>query len=248
MILSRKHGFIFIKGRKVGGTSVEIALSQLCAPADIVTPITPLDERSRVASGGGARNYSSDAAGEARYLFDVQRTPVAGLIRIRPPTETYFNHMPLTRVLDLYGEGAHRLRVICVERCPYAKVISWANWRLALRQYATGGKMLADSTALREYLDQAISDRSIAAVRNIDLYRDHKRRLPGDIWRFEQLGSELRSFASSLGVAQPPSLPHAKKGVEAGRFDPAEFFSPRQRQIINEVFEDEFEAFGYPRR
>ena len=43
MILSRKFRFIFIKGRKVGGTSVEMALSTICGPDDIVTPITPID-------------------------------------------------------------------------------------------------------------------------------------------------------------------------------------------------------------
>jgi hypothetical protein len=56
MILSRAHGFIFIKGLKVGGTSVEIALSTICGTDDIVTPITPIDELKRIDANGGAQN------------------------------------------------------------------------------------------------------------------------------------------------------------------------------------------------
>ncbi len=59
MIYSRQSDFLFIKGRKVGGTSMEIALSILCGPEDIITPITPVDERERLRRGGrGAQNYS----------------------------------------------------------------------------------------------------------------------------------------------------------------------------------------------
>ncbi len=52
MILSVRHKFVFIKGMKVAGTSVEMALAPLCGPADIITPISPIDERERMARGG----------------------------------------------------------------------------------------------------------------------------------------------------------------------------------------------------
>ena len=55
MILSVRHKFIFIKGMKVAGTSVEMALAPLCGPDDIVTPISPIDEMERLGRGGGCR-------------------------------------------------------------------------------------------------------------------------------------------------------------------------------------------------
>ena len=48
MIFSKQNDFLFIKGRKVAGTSAEMALSTICGPEDIITPITPIDELERL--------------------------------------------------------------------------------------------------------------------------------------------------------------------------------------------------------
>ena len=39
MIISHRHEFVYLKARKVAGTSVEVALAQHCGDGDIVTPI-----------------------------------------------------------------------------------------------------------------------------------------------------------------------------------------------------------------
>jgi len=44
MIISHEHKFIFLKTRKTAGTSIELALSHLCGPDDIVTPMSPNDD------------------------------------------------------------------------------------------------------------------------------------------------------------------------------------------------------------
>jgi hypothetical protein len=43
MIVSHRHRFIHIKGHKVGGSSVELALAKHCGPEDIIHPIPPFD-------------------------------------------------------------------------------------------------------------------------------------------------------------------------------------------------------------
>ncbi len=39
MISSHRHKFVYLKARKVAGTSVEVALARHCGEGDIVTPI-----------------------------------------------------------------------------------------------------------------------------------------------------------------------------------------------------------------
>ena len=61
MILSRALRLVFIKTKKVGGTSFEIALSKYCDADDIITPITPNDEliREKLCFQGPI-NFSAD--------------------------------------------------------------------------------------------------------------------------------------------------------------------------------------------
>ncbi len=60
MIVSHEHRFIFMKTLKTAGTSVEIELSRVCGPDDIVTPLPADDELLRAERGGRpGQNYES---------------------------------------------------------------------------------------------------------------------------------------------------------------------------------------------
>ena len=52
MIVSHEHQFIFLKTRKTAGTSIELALAQICGPDDIITPLADADEEIRRELGG----------------------------------------------------------------------------------------------------------------------------------------------------------------------------------------------------
>src|SRR5262245_48596163 len=56
MILSLEHKLIFLRTKKTAGTSIELALSELCGPDDIITPLTREDEARR-AGRRGAQNW-----------------------------------------------------------------------------------------------------------------------------------------------------------------------------------------------
>src|SRR3990167_1045385 len=126
MILSEKWKFIYIKGYKVASTSIEIALSTIVGSKDIVTPITAIDEFERIKRGGRSQNYATSPALEEQYIRAVKTTPPESFSRLRTPRERYFNHMPLRTVLMEYGPAPDFL-ILCAERSPYSKILSWAN-------------------------------------------------------------------------------------------------------------------------
>lgn len=105
MILSHEHGFVFMKTRKTAGTSVEIALSRVCGPADVITPV--LEEPLRAELGGrGPQNHTS------------------------PPLEhKAFNHMPVSMVRRMVGRARFESYLsFAVERNPWDAVVSLFHW------------------------------------------------------------------------------------------------------------------------
>jgi hypothetical protein len=247
MILSETHRFVFIKGMKVAGTSVEMALSTLCGPADIVTPISPIDELERLRQGGRCQNYARDRAAEAGYLGRLAAARPEDLPTVLQPPLVFYNHMPLLEVMQKYGKPLTGFRIVAIERSPYAKVISWANMRLTYGAYRVGGEMRADTEALRQYVDRGFETGQIRDIRNIDRYRDATGRIAAQPMRYATLAAEFAAFVRSLGVPAVPPLPHAKKGLMSDRLDPRDILRPDQIAKVNDLFAEEFAAFGYPR-
>ena len=108
MILSHEHEFVFLKTRKTAGTSVEIALSTVCGPEDVITPIAEEDEALRRETGGrGPQNHESP-----------------------PLRRRAYNHMPAQMVKKVLGrERWERYFTFAVERNPWDAVVSLYHWR-----------------------------------------------------------------------------------------------------------------------
>ena len=247
MILSERFRFVFIKGMKVAGTSVEMALAPVCGPDDVVTPISGIDELERIARGGRCRNYSDDPAAEAAYLQRLSAARREDLGRIPRPKEKYFNHMSLAEVMRQYQKPLGDFRIVCVERSPYSKVLSWLNMKLSYQHYATGsGSLSADPRQMRHFMDEVIDTGAVLAVKNIDRYRDADGRIAAQAMRYENLAPDFDAFLETVGAPRPLALPHAKKGLMADAVNPRDFLRPDQIARLNAMFADEFAAFCYP--
>jgi hypothetical protein len=66
MILSLEHKFIFLRTKKTAGTSIELALSDLCGPDDVITPLTREDEARRAGRRLAPRTGGCTAGGSHR--------------------------------------------------------------------------------------------------------------------------------------------------------------------------------------
>lgn len=249
MILSHAHGFVFVKGRKVASTSIEIALSRICGPADVITPITPADERVRLELGGTCRNFARDPAIEARYLAlvrqgDDQGAIATGVHARRPGA--YFNHAALADIEAISGLDPARFTLLIAVRHPYEKIISLANMRLSFQAY-DGSPMINDPAAIREMAEKLFETGDYKRVRNTDLYRTERTYRQTVLIRHETLGADLARFMSALGVTGEVALPHTKSGASRHRLDPAVFFTRAQLDLINAHYADELDGYGYRR-
>ncbi|MEJ2125016.1 MAG: hypothetical protein P8166_10970 [Candidatus Thiodiazotropha sp.] len=96
-IISFKYNFIFIKTRKVGGTSLEVELSKRIEQRAIVTPISPAVE------GHTPRNYESHSGSMGNF----------------------YNHMTAIEIQDRLGKAAFdNMYKFTIEREPVSKCIS----------------------------------------------------------------------------------------------------------------------------
>lgn len=124
MIVSHEHRFIFLKARKVAGTSFEIALSKYLSDGDIITPITPEDEEVRKELGFcGPRNFNY---GVVDFFRRNRQVEILG----RKVPLKYYNHIPAGLVQNrLPAEVWRDYRKISIVRNPWDWAVSIFFWR-----------------------------------------------------------------------------------------------------------------------
>jgi hypothetical protein len=247
VILSRKWRFLFIKTRKVGGTSVEIALSPLCGPEDIVTPITPIDEYARLARGGRSRNYAADPGLERWYRDQVRQSEgrlgqIPDVIKAR---QVFYNHMSYSRIRALVPHALDGCLRFTVERHPYEKVVSLADMPLEFHAVLRGEGARASRPELEQAIAALFGSGRVRRVRNFDLYAENGRPAADRVLRHERLREDLGEVLRELGIEAPLDLPAAKTGGRDRSVPAADLLTVAQKRRVQALCREEFELMGY---
>lgn len=226
MIVSHRWKFIFIKTRKTGGTSLEIALSTLCGPDDVITPISPPDEALRAEVGGLPPQHCAIPRG--RWTLG-ERLRVA--IGREPPA--FHNHMPAAAVRRaLPPEVWDGYFKFAFERNPWDKVVSAWYWRFPQEP--------------RPSLAEFIRSRHPRKYRNAPLYQDADGRLLVDhVGRYDDLAAEMERIRTRLGMPPLPTLPRAKGGFRTDRRRAVELMDAGDQARVGAIFADEVARFGF---
>ncbi len=222
MIVSHKHKFIFLKTHKTGGTSIEVALSPVCGPDDILTPVSRADERLR--KGSPARNY---ALGFARWGL-----PAPGDLKSRfPRFFGYYNHMLARQVRALVGpEIWSSYFKFTIERNPWDRQISYYFWQIRNEQ---------PKPDFPTYMTRRLR------FENWPIYTIDDRVAVDRVIEYARLEEELKDICRSLGVKDEIVLPRAKGHTRTDDRHYREFYDEHTRDIIAKRYAREIEAFGY---
>lgn len=226
MIVSHLHRFILLKTQKTGGTSVELALSQICGPDDIVTPLTEDDEKLRGAVK--AQNY---------VIPKARRAPSASLLRLlgkrgaRAGTE-FHEHMNASDVRRAIGpEVFDAYLKVTIVRNPWDREVSRYFW-------ATRGD------ANPPPFDRWVRRTSTRPERKTwEIYALGDRCIADVVMRHETLDADFDALLDRLGCAGAVSLPKAKGKFRPKR-DYREFYTAETRAIVGRRYAREIAHFG----
>ena len=251
MIFSELHNFLFLKGRKVASTSFEVALSKICGADDIITPITPVDERYRIDLGyRHAQNFGADTDKLDAYIKAVKNAEPGQFEQIKKPKGTIQDHCTLLEAWDFFGERLRSKRIIAIARNPYQSILSRLNHMARFDDYKKSGDVICASqeqlqNELNVFIKKLINE---SYPKNIGHYTaPSQTSIPLEVTylKFEHLQSELDQLLASLNISDKVSLPHLKKGQNLPDQAILDVADADQLRIINDYFDDEFKAFGY---
>jgi hypothetical protein len=236
MIVSFAKNFIFLKTRKTGGTTVEIALTPSCGPDDILAPITFGDELLRLRDGKlAARNFVGDRTLEADIAEAVlarQEDEFYRLKRLAGRQGAFRNHMTATEVRERvprrFWDSAFKFTV---ERHPYEKVVSRAYW----------DSRKAAGSDIAELIESAIADLDDGRA----VYVIDDAVAVDQVLRLENLDDDLKAVADRLALSLPAMLPRAKGSFRTDRRPAREILSERQKRAIFERQRETFALMGY---
>lgn len=228
MIISHKYKFIFLKTNKTAGTSIEIALSGVCGADDIISPISPEDEKTRSESGHPGPQHHLASAREYG-IVDVAKLLVKGRKKNK-----FYNHISAAELKALIGEETwNSYYKFCFERNPWDRVISLYYWRCKSEPRPTIAEFI-DSGALKRLKRKGLELYSIDGQVAVD-----------KICRFENIPEELELIRTHLDIPEKLELPRAKSRFRKDQRSYREILDAEQQAIIAELFSDEINLMGY---
>ena len=215
-----------MKTKRTAGTSLEIALSALCGPEDVITPITAPDEADRRRLGyRGPQNLRPPPRSPGRRLVDLARRRKAPLFR---------NHMPAARIRALLPRSTWDTYFkFCFDRNPWDRAISLYYW--------LGGQRRFDSIAdfLRSGVERPLS--------NFDRYAIDGRVAVDRVFRYEDMEEALGQISRRLDLARPLTLPdqRAKGTSRTDRRPYRDVLTEEERDLIADLCAREIRLLGY---
>lgn len=246
-IVSYSRKFVFVKTRKVAGTSVEGLLRRVCGAEDVVTPVTPIDDAVLIAEGLVPRNYTKDdTTAEQRYVKTIEEGDhLAAMTLLKGINYRFKNHMTAkqirSRLADSFWSEAFKFTI---ERHPYSYVLSASGF--STQTYNRGESEIFGDDELRRRVDIYLSKEN-PKNDNFRSYLDDEGRVCVDfIARYENLLDDLEHCLAVIGAeASATDLPQFKTLRRIDQNQAADVLTGEQKKKIQDRYHLVFDLLGY---
>ena len=247
-IISFEHKFVFIKTRKIAGTSIEVVLRKFLGEDDIASAITPRDESYAMVNDCNPRNYAENKADEDQFAKLVAAEEFEqAMTHLQNIKLSFVSHMAaftVKRKLERKNYRWEDFFVFTVERHPYSWMLS--NCLYDNKVYNQGKERIygiADIDRRAKYL---MNDEKFKATINYELYTHNEKLLVDRILRYENLPEEFDSVLKELGLDHEQlEFPDLKNN--ARHLDADILLNENIKNDIYEQFQQTFELMEYRR-
>ncbi len=228
MIISHKHKFIFVKTKKTAGTSFEIALSKICGPQDILTPI---DSRAEIArkefANISAQNYFLPFHRyNKRNIFNY-------LARNKKLPLRFYPHTACREIKQLIPKKIwNEYYKFTIERNPFDKIVSLYYWRGGDKKFGNIHDFL---------LNGGLKDFS-----SYDLYAIDGIMAVDQIYRYEDLAFACEDLSKRLQLATTLEMPLYKAKSDRRKIqDYRAILDEKSIELIRLIFAREIRLLKY---
>jgi len=208
---------------------MEIALSEILGPDDVITPAREgIDERRKIGAGG--QNYRFEHP-------DVPRIPLWRKLRMRPeryyhPTVGFYEHMPAWRIKRYLGDDIwNSYYKFAFERNPWDRQVSWYFYKTRSDRKVTS-------------FGDFFRNRRKSYVENFDLYSIENEIAVDFVGRYENLTEDFEKAMVAIGLGGKFELPVTNVS-KTRRPDYQSYYDDGTRAIVDEWYRREIDQFGY---
>lgn len=227
MIVNHKYKFIFIKTQKTASTSLETALSSLCGPNDIVTPISAEDEEFRKSLG-----YQTPVNCYIPFKRYTKKDIAHAILKRE--RKRFYNHMPCAEIRQYVGATIYdSYYKFCFERNPYDKLISSYYYYQKSHQGAS--------------IEEFINSGKLNIIMGFDQYTINKVVAVDDIFKYEEMDIALETISKKLNLNEKLELPKVrlKSKFRDDKKHYTELINPKVKDLIDIIWARERKLMGY---
>jgi hypothetical protein len=225
MIISHNHKFIFVKNRKVAGTSVEAYLSQYCGKHDIIT--TGGENKGR--NDRGIWNPCAEliSAGNFKKRCEI----LSDFIHFKKYKSHMGSHLIQTRLPKKTWQSYYKF---CIERNPWDKTLSFYHMKKH------------NPNLPNKSFDQFLScNHNLCS--DFDRYCGRDGKILVDrVLRYENLLSDLSEVCEKLRIPFDGDLGFKiNSQFRTDRRCYRDVYTDSQRRVVETIYKREIDLLGY---